>query len=129
MLGETNLSHLYPLQTDAYDHRKTKGTQTSSIWDVRYADRYGYRLGYNGYASTYYYLKFMSDILIEEMEDNTSYNRFPMNKPNTLNDYRIYFGKERFGQLLAQHFLRGHHKDTIDMTMEYEWLEVTGYIF
>jgi len=84
---------------------------------------------YNGYASTSYNIKHMSDILIEEMEDNTSYNRFPMNKPNTLNDYRIYFGKERFGQLLAQHFLRGHHKDTIDMTMEYEWLEVTGYEF
>jgi hypothetical protein len=84
---------------------------------------------YNGYASTSYYIKHMSDILIEEMEDNTSYNRFPMNKPTTLNDYRIYFGKERFGQLLAQHFLRGHHKDTIDMTLEYEWLEVTGYEF
>ena len=35
-------------------------------------------------------IKHMSDILIEEMEDNISYNRFPMNKPNTLNDYRIY---------------------------------------
>ena len=121
--------HLYPLQTDAYDHRKTKGTPTSSTRDVRYADRNGYWIRYNVYASTSYYLEFMSDILIEEMEDNTSYNRFPMNKPTTLNDYRIYFGKERFGQLLAQHFLRGHHKDTIDMTMEYEWLEVTGYTF
>ena len=65
----------------------------------------------------------MSDILIEEMEDYTSYNRFPMNKPNTLNDYRIYFGNVQFAKLLAQHFLRGHHKDTIDMTMELEYLE------
>ena len=72
MLGETNPSHLYPLQTDAYDHRKTKGTPTSSIRDVRYADRNGYRIRYNGYASTSYYIKFMSDILIEEMEDNTN---------------------------------------------------------
>ena len=72
MLGKTNLSHLYPLQTDAYDHRKTKGTQTSSIWDVRYADRNSYRIRYNGYASTSYYIKHMSDILIEEMEDNTN---------------------------------------------------------
>ena len=119
----------YILYDNAYDHRKTKGTPTSSTRDVRYADRNGYMIRYNGYASTSRNIKFMSDILIEEMEDNTSYNRFPMNKPNTLNDYRIYFGKERFGQLLAQHFLRGHHKDTIDMTMEYEWLEVTGYIF
>ena len=72
MLGKTNLSHLYPLQTDAYDHWKTKGTQTSSIRDVCYADRNSYRFGYNGYASTSYYIKFMSDILIEEMEDNTN---------------------------------------------------------
>lgn len=71
----------------------------------------------------------MSDILIEEMEDNISYNRFPMNNPNTLNDYRIYFGNVQFAKLLAQHFLRGHHKDDILYTMEYEWLEVTGYTF
>ena len=71
-IREANLSHLYPLQTDAYDHRKTKGTQTSSIWDVRYADRNGYWIRYNGYASTSYYLEFMSDILVEEMEDNNN---------------------------------------------------------
>jgi len=71
----------------------------------------------------------MSDILIEEMEDNTSYNRFPMNKPNTLNDYRIYFGNARYIQLIAQHFLRWHHRDTLDMTLEYEWLEATWYEF
>ena len=70
----------------------------------------------------------MSDILIEEMEDN-EYNRFPMNKPTTLRDYRIYFGNVQFAKLLAQHFLRGHHKDTILYTLEYEWLEVTGYEF
>ena len=46
-----------------------------------------------------------------------------MNKPNTLNDYRIYFGNLQFAKLLAQHFLRGHHKDDILYTMEYEWLE------
>ena len=66
------LSHLYPLQTDAYDNRKTKGTQTSSIRDVCYADRNGYRIRYIGYASTSYYIEFMSDILIEEMEDNNN---------------------------------------------------------
>ena len=60
----------YILYDNAYDHRKTKGTQTSSIRDVRYADRNGYWIRYNGYASTYYNIKHMSDILIEEMEDN-----------------------------------------------------------
>ena len=95
----------YILYRQTHDHRKTKGTQTSSIRDVRYADRNGYWLGYNVYASTSYYLEFMSDILIEEMEDS-ELNRFPMNKPTTLRDYRIYFGNARYIQLIAQHFLR-----------------------
>jgi len=119
---------LYPLQTDAYDHRKTKGTQTSSIWDVVRENGDGYWIRYNVYASTSYYLEFMSDILIEEMEDS-ELNRFPMNKPTTLNDYRIYFGNARYIQLIAQHFLRWHHRDTLDMTLEYEWLEATWYEF
>ena len=61
--------HTYILYRQTHDHRKTKGTPTSSIRDVRYADRNGYRIRYNGYASTYYNIKHMSDILIEEMED------------------------------------------------------------
>ena len=45
-------------------------------------------------------------------------------KPITLNDYRLYFGNERFIKLIVQHFLeRGHHKDTLDATLSYEWLE------
>ena len=44
-------------------------------------------------------------------------------KPITLNDYRLYFGNTRYIKLIAQHFLRGHHKDDILYTMEYEWLE------
>lgn len=64
----------------------------------------------------------MSDILIEEMED-IEYNRFPMNKPTTLRDYRIYFGNARYIQLIAQHFLRWHHRDDALYTMEMEYLE------
>ena len=37
-----------------------------------FAMQIGYRIRYNGYASTSYYIKHMSDILIEEMEDNTN---------------------------------------------------------
>ena len=69
MQDKQNHLHLYPLQTDAYDHRKTKGTQTSSIRDVRYANRYDCWIRYNVYASTSRNIKHMSDILIEEMED------------------------------------------------------------
>lgn len=112
----------------AYDLRTTKGTQTSTIWNACDADTHGYMIRYNGYASSSCNIKHMSDILIEEMEDN-EFNRFPMNKPITLRDYRIYFGNTRYIQLIAQHFLRWHHRDTLDMTLEYEWLEVTGYEF
>ena len=44
-------------------------------------------------------------------------------KPITLNDYRIYFGNTRYIKLIAQHFLRGHHRDTLDATLSYEYLE------
>jgi len=60
---------LIPFTDIAYDIRTTKGTQTSTIWDACYADTHGYRLVYNGYASTSCNIKHMSDILIEEMED------------------------------------------------------------
>jgi hypothetical protein len=86
-------------------------------------------MGYNGNAYVFTNIKHMSDIEIIEQEDNNIYNRFPMNKPTTLRDYRIYFGNARYIQLVAQHFLRWHHKDTLDMTMEYEYMEATGYEF
>ena len=46
-----------------------------------------------------------------------------MKQPTTLKEYRIYFGNTRYIKLIAQHFLRGHHRDTLDATLSYEYLE------
>ena len=64
--------HLYPLQTDAYDHRKTKGTQGIRDRNVLRQDTHGYMMGYNGNAYVFTNIKHMSDLEIIEQEDNNN---------------------------------------------------------
>lgn len=49
--------------------------------------------------------------------------------PVSLRDYRIYFGNSRYIKIVAEHFLKWHHRDTLDMSLNYEWLEDQGIDF